>query len=107
MPNSTTNSQTLNKQTVDSQQTDLDYRNSTRKTFVIWVGLVSLTLLGYWIGMEGMSGNLALGLLLGAALIKGQFVITYFMEMVNAPLKWAIIPTVWLLLVLAIIALMY
>lgn len=78
-----------------------------RTTFIIWAVLVLLTLLGYWIGQLGIEGTTALTILLGAALIKSQLVISHFMEMKDAPSNWRWVPTIWLLLVLLAIALTY
>jgi heme/copper-type cytochrome/quinol oxidase subunit 4 len=78
-----------------------------RITFLIWLTLVGLTLLGYWIGQRGFSGTSALVILLGAALIKSQLVISLFMEMREAQTRWKWVPTIWLLLVIAAIALTY
>ncbi len=78
-----------------------------RTTFIIWAALVLLTLLGYWIGQLGMEGTTALIVLLGAALIKSQLVISHFMEMKDAPSNWRWVPTIWLLLVLVAIAFTY
>lgn len=74
---------------------------------LIWTVLVALTLVGYWIGEIGMSGLTALSILLSAAFIKGQLVISYFMEMREAPSSWKWIPTVWMVLVLGAIAITY
>lgn len=76
-------------------------------TFLIWAALVALTLLGYWVGQIGMSGTTALAVLLGAAFIKSQLVISHFMEMKAFSNGWKWIPSIWLVLVLAVIALTY
>ena len=78
--------------------------SETKRVFFIWAILIILTVVGYIMGERGMSGSLALTILLSAALIKSQLVISYFMEMryANTRLKW--IPTIWLLLVLSAIA---
>ena len=78
-----------------------------RLNFIVWLFLVALTLVGYFVGQTGMSGTLALTILLGAALIKSQLVITHFMEMKHAPGFWRWIPTFWLVVVLGGIAITY
>ncbi len=78
-----------------------------RTTFIIWVVLIGLTLLGYWIGQLGFSGTSALVILLGAALVKSQLVISHFMEMKEANTRWKWVPTLWLVLVLIAIAITY
>ncbi len=78
-----------------------------RTTFIIWIVLVALTLLGYWVGQLGYSGTSALLILLGAALIKSQLVISWFMELRNIRGLWKWIPTAWLVVVLAAIAITY
>ncbi len=81
--------------------------NEQRLTTLIWFILVALTLLGYWVGQQGVSGLMALTLLLGAALIKSQLVISHFMEMSHARTWWRWTPTVWLVVVLFAIAATY
>ncbi|MBT3310074.1 MAG: cytochrome C oxidase subunit IV family protein [Gammaproteobacteria bacterium] len=79
----------------------------TRLTFIVWFLLITLTLLGYTVGQLGMSGTGALAILLGAALIKSQLVISHFMEMKHAPSFWKWIPSAWLIVVLGAIILTY
>ncbi|HIJ23965.1 MAG: cytochrome C oxidase subunit IV family protein [Gammaproteobacteria bacterium] len=74
---------------------------------IVWVVLVALTLMGYWVGQNGLSGTDAVTILLGAALIKGQLVIGYFMEMRHAKTRWRYVPTIWLTLVLLVMAFNY
>ncbi len=81
--------------------------NRQMLSFIVWVLLVALTLLGYWAGQLGTSGTTALILLLGAALVKSQLVITHFMEMKHAPSFWKWIPTFWLFSIVAAIAATY
>lgn len=81
--------------------------NENRLMSIIWVILVTLTLIGYWIGEQGMSGTVALAILLSAAFVKGQLVISHFMEMKEAPNSWKWIPSGWMVIVLAAIAVTY
>ncbi len=66
-----------------------------------------LTLLGYWIGSLKDNHLLSLALLLGAAWIKGQLVISFFMEMHQATTRWRWVPTLWLTMVITTLALVY
>lgn len=79
----------------------------TRLTMVVWLFLVALTILGYTIGEAGMSGTTAMAILLSAAFVKSQLVISHFMELKKITGLWKWIPSGWLVLVLLAIAITY
>jgi len=73
----------------------------------IWISLVLLTLFSFVLGhLDILSGFLVI-LLLGITLIKGQLIIDYFMGLKKVRLKYRLIPTLWLVFVLGMIALAY
>jgi hypothetical protein len=87
--------------------------NKTKKfhpanfTKMIWILLVSLTVFAFLLGWLEIVNHTLVGILLFTTFIKGQLVIDYFMELRNVQLKWRMIPTIWLLVILSTISLTY
>jgi hypothetical protein len=73
----------------------------------IWVVLIILTIFAYLLGELKLVDALIVGILLMTTFIKGQLVIDYFMGLKNVQLRYSIIPTLWLVIVISSIALAY
>ena len=78
-------------------------RTST-KVFLL---LVTLTFLAFFIGLTEVSSSWFVALLLFSTFVKGKLIIDYFMGMENYAKRWRNFPTLWLGLVLGLIALIY
>ena len=74
-----------------------------------WLGLMALTLIGWWLGHQPATPMVQPSWLLGTVLllsaIKGQWVIGRFMGMRNAPVGVRLAVSGWLLAVLCAMAL--
>lgn len=66
-----------------------------------------LTLFSYTVGKLGLSGELAVFLLLLVSLIKGIFIIRDFMGLRGVSLIWRILMYGWLWTVISVIAITY
>lgn len=73
----------------------------------IWIILVLLTLFAFLLGWLKLINSLFVSILLVTTFIKGQLVSDYFMGLKEVTLKYRIIPTMWLLIVLSSIAIAY
>lgn len=73
----------------------------------IWIILILLTLFAFLLGWFKLVNSLLVSILLVTTFIKGQLVIDYFMGLREVTLKYRIIPTMWLLIVLSSIAIAY
>lgn len=73
----------------------------------IWIILVILTLFAFLLGWLKLLSALLVTILLLSTFIKGQLVIEYFMGLSEVSLKYRIIPTIWLFLVIVGIGIMY
>ena len=73
----------------------------------IWILLVLLTLFAFLLGWLELVSLLFLSILLVSTFIKGQLVSDYFMGLRHVTLKYRMIPTIWLFLVLSLIAIAY
>ena len=78
-------------------------RTST-KVFLL---LVALTFLAFFIGLTEVSSSWFVALLLLSTFVKGKLIIDYFMGMEHYAKRWRNFPTLWLGLVLGLIALVY
>ncbi len=74
---------------------------------IVWLILVAATLVTFELGEHGATGTVALAVILGLAWIKGQLVISDFMELRHAPLLWRLVVGGWLCVVVAVIVLAY
>lgn len=81
----------------------------TYRLTLTWLGLLALTLIGWWLGHQPATNEVQPVWLLWAVLllsaIKGQWVIDQFMGMKTAPLVFRLAVSGWLLVVLCAIAL--
>ena len=73
----------------------------------IWIILVLLTLFAFLVGWLKLVNSLFVSILLVTTFIKGQLVSEYFMGLKNVTLKYRMIPTMWLFIVLSSIAISY
>ena len=78
-----------------------------RKLEFIWVVLVVLTVFAYLLGYLKYINSMFVAVLLLTTFIKGQLVIDYFMGLKDVKLKYRLIPNIWLVLVLSLIAVAY
>ncbi len=74
---------------------------------VIWVVLVILTIFAYLLGYLKYISTTLVAVLLLTTFIKGQLVIDYFMGLKDVKLKYRLIPTLWLGVVISLIAVAY
>jgi len=73
----------------------------------IWIVLVILTLFAFLVGYFEFVSATFVGILLVSTFVKGQLVIDYFMGLKNVSLSYRLIPTIWLLLMVSMIAVAY
>lgn len=78
-----------------------------RTSLIIWLILVSLTLFSFLLGWWSSVNETIVMILLLVSLIKGQLIIDYFMGLHHVQLKWRLIPTLWLVLIILLIGLSY
>ena len=79
----------------------------TKTLEYIWITLVTLTLFAYLLGYLKYISTTLVAVLLVTTFIKGQLVIDYFMGLKEVRLKYRLIPTLWLGIVLSLIAVAY
>ncbi len=77
------------------------------RTYAVWSLLVVLTLLTWWAGKAGFSGQWLVSALLLSIFIKGHFVIADFMGLRRVALVWRAVVHGWLVLVSGLIFLAY
>ena len=73
----------------------------------VWAVLIILTIFAYLLGELKLVNTLLVGILLITTFIKGHLVIDYFMGLKNVQLRYSIIPTLWLSIVIFSISLPY
>ena len=73
----------------------------------VWITLVILTLFAFLVAWLKLVNSLFVFILLVTTFIKGQLVSEYFMGLKNVTLKYRMIPTIWLFIVLSSIAIAY
>lgn len=74
---------------------------------IIWIILISLTIFAYLLGYLKYINTFFVAILLLSTFLKGQLVIDYFMGLKKVKLKYRIIPTLWLGIMIILIALAY
>jgi len=74
---------------------------------VVWVVLIILTIFAYLLGYLKYISTTLVAVLLITTFIKGQLVIDYFMGLKDVKLKYRLIPTLWLGIVISLIAVAY
>ncbi len=75
--------------------------------FLIWITLITLTLLTYFIGESDLVGALPMLTMLMISLIKGQLVANFFMGLRSVSWGWRLIMPSYFLLVGSFVALAY
>ena len=78
-----------------------------KKVEIVWIILIFFTIFAYLLGKLELINTLLVGVLLVTTFIKGQLVIDYFMGLKNVSYKYRFIPTLWLVLVLSLVAVAY
>jgi len=78
-----------------------------RTVEIVWSVLIVLTIFAYLLGKLHLASGFMVGVLLFTTFVKGQLVIDYFMGMKNVSLKYRLIPTIWLFVVISCIAVSY
>ncbi|MEA2073766.1 MAG: cytochrome C oxidase subunit IV family protein [Campylobacterota bacterium] len=73
----------------------------------IWITLVVLTIFAFLVGYLEFIDATLVAILLVTTFIKGQLVIDYFMGLKNVSLSYRLIPIVWLLFIISMVALAY
>ena len=73
----------------------------------IWMILVVLTIFAFSLGYLELVSSFVVGVLLVSTFVKGQLVIDYFMGLKNVELKYRLIPTVWLGVIISLVAIAY
>lgn len=76
-------------------------------SFLIWITLLTLTLLTYFIGESNLVGALPMLTMLMISLIKGQLVANFFMGLRSVSWGWRLIMPSYFLLVGSFVALAY
>ena len=79
----------------------------TNKLEIAWFTLVILTLFAFSLGVLNYINTSIVAILLISTFIKGQVVIDYFMGLKNVRLRYRLIPTMWLFMVISLIATAY
>ena len=74
---------------------------------VIWLVLITLTVMTYSLGEAGMSGKYIMLTLLAITMIKSQLVANYFMGLRKTKLLWRVIMFGYFVIVGGLIALAY
>ncbi len=78
-----------------------------KKVEIVWIILIFFTIFAYLLGKLELINTLLVGVLLVTTFIKGQLVIDYFMGLKNVSYKYRFIPTLWLTLILSLVAAAY
>ncbi len=73
----------------------------------VWIVLIGFTIFAYLLGELKLVSAFMVGVLLVTTFIKGQLVIDYFMGLKDVSLKYRLIPTIWLSLIISLIAVSY
>jgi len=74
---------------------------------LVWAILAILTLFAYLLGYLKIISTFFVAVLLGTTFIKGQLVIDYFMGLKDVRLRYRIIPTLWLSIIITLIGVAY
>ena len=74
---------------------------------LLWFLMVVLTLVSFIFAKAGYEGIYFVVFVLVAAVIKGQIIIEFFMQLKWSALLWRLIVTLWLAIVLFVIGILY
>lgn len=72
-----------------------------------WLALVSLTLFAFLLGWLKLINVYLVAVLLLSTFVKGYLVIDYFMGLSQVSIKYRIIPTLWLCIIVILIGIAY
>lgn len=78
-----------------------------KKFEVIWIVLMVLSIFAFLLGYLKLVSSSLVSVLLVSTFLKGQLVIDYFMGLNEVKFKYRIIPTLWLSIVLFLVAAAY
>ncbi len=78
-----------------------------KTSFIVWLILITLTFLAFFIGWLKTTSSLFVAVLLISTFIKGKLVLDYFMGFSDNEKRWMNFPTIWLFLVISVIAVLY
>lgn len=73
----------------------------------VWLVLLGLTLFTFGVGRLELGGNVVMGFVLLATLIKGQLVVDHFMGLRRVRLFWRLVMFFYLVVVGSLIAVAY
>jgi len=79
----------------------------TKKLEIVWLVLIVFTLFAFLLGKLELVSSFMVGVLLFTTFVKAQLVIDYFMGLKDVKGKYGFIPTIWLTLVISLIAVAY
>jgi cytochrome c oxidase subunit IV len=77
------------------------------KAEAIWSILAVLSVFAYGLGYFKLINTFYVALLLISTFLKGQLISDYFMGLKETRLRYRVIPTLWLFLILSLIAVAY
>ena len=77
------------------------------KFTIVWLILISLTIFAFLLGWLKLLNDIILIILIISTFIKGSLVIEYFMGLKEVSLKYRVIPTLWLGIILSLITVGY
>lgn len=73
----------------------------------IWIILLILTTFAFLLGYLKLTNSTLILALLLSTFVKGQLVVDYFMGLKDVSLRYRLIPTIWLFIVLSLISIAY
>lgn len=73
----------------------------------VWAILILLTIFAFFVGHLKLINTFLISILLMSTFLKGQLIIDCFMGLKEVQLKYRIIPTIWLTVILSIVAITY
>ncbi|MCX6062447.1 MAG: cytochrome C oxidase subunit IV family protein [Campylobacterales bacterium] len=73
----------------------------------VWIVLILLSIFAFLLGYLKLVSTFVVGVLVLSTFLKGQLIIDYFMDLKEVRLKYRIIPTLWLILILLCITIAY
>lgn len=73
----------------------------------VWIVLILLSIFAFLLGYLKLVSTFVVGVLLLSTFLKGQLISDYFMGLKEVRLKYRIIPTLWLILILLCITIAY
>jgi len=86
---------------------DLHNKVIMKKITIIWSVLIALTVFAFVLGYFKILNNFFIFLLLVTTFLKGQLIIDYFMNLREVQLKYRILPTIWIVVVLVLVSIAY